>query len=261
MAVDLQPSTFANAEFRRGDVEDIGSLLAAFEGCQCVVHLAAIREAGIAPPEVTFRVNAMGTMNAIEAASQCGTTRFVLASSEAVLGFAYREREMQPEYFPIDEAHPLRPQDCYGVSKIAAEEICRSYTRKGALSTVCIRPGYCWGVSLGDEALESLQEPEDHYRSLWVYIGLKDVARAYRLACEAADIEHETVYVVAPDIRSNVPTADLLAAFYPDVPVRRPLGEYGSLIDNSLAERRLGFVPSISWRDEISPAEIPTTLA
>jgi nucleoside-diphosphate-sugar epimerase len=39
---------------------------------------------------VTFKVNALGTMNAIEAAAQVEARRFVLASSEAVLGFAYR---------------------------------------------------------------------------------------------------------------------------------------------------------------------------
>lgn len=93
--------------------------------------------------------------------------------------------------------------------------------------------------------------PRGHYRSLWVYIHLRDVARAYRLACEKADMEHETIYVVASDIRSNVPTAELVDRFYPNVPQRRPLAEYGSLIDNTRAQDRLGFVPELSWRDEL----------
>lgn len=260
VAVDLREPQTNGAVFRRGDIEDLPSLAAAFEGCQAIIHLAAIREAGLAPPDVTFRVNAQGTVNCLEAAVKVGAKRFVFASSEAVLGFSYREIDFKPDYFPIDEAHRLQPQDSYGMSKIAAEEACRSYTRSGALSTVCIRPCYCWSVSLGDEALESLLNPEQHHGSLWVYIHLRDIARAYRLACEKPDIEHETFYVVASDIRSNVPTAELVERFYPGVPLARPMGEYESLISNDRAREVLGFEPELSWRDEISPDRIPTSL-
>jgi nucleoside-diphosphate-sugar epimerase len=259
--VDLRPLTSDGATFHQANVLSLPELRAAFEGCDAVVHLAAIREAGIAPPEVTFQVNALGTMNAIEAAVQAGASRFVLASSEAVLGFSYRTRPFKPDYFPIDEHHPLQPQDCYGVSKIAAEEICRSYTRAGTISTVCLRPCYCWSTSLGDEALESILNPELHYKSLWVYIHLRDVARAYRLACERTDIEHETMYVVASDIRSNVPTAELIDAFYSGVPVTGPMDEYSSLIANGAAQEKLGFTPELSWRDELPADDIPTGLA
>lgn len=260
VAVDLHEPASAVGTFRRGDVESVTSLVEAFTGCEAIVHLAAIREAGIAPPEVTFRVNALGTVNCLEAAVQVGGRRFVLASSEAVLGFAYREREFKPDYFPIDEAHPLRPQDSYGVSKIAAEEACRAYTRRGVLSTVCIRPCYCWGIGLGEEALESLQNPGAHHRSLWVYVHLRDVARAYRLACETPGIEHETFYVVASDARSNVPTAELVERYYPGVPLARPMGRHDSLIANDRAHEVLGFRPQLSWRDEIDPQRVPATL-
>jgi nucleoside-diphosphate-sugar epimerase len=260
VAVDVREPASGEGRFRRADVEDLPSLVDAFEGCDAVIHLAAIRESGLAPPQVTFRVNALGTVNCLEAAVAVGARRFVLASSEGALGFAYRERDFKPDYFPIDEAHPLQPQDDYGVSKIAAEEACRAYTRRGVLSTVCIRPCYCWGVSLGDEAVESLLNPGDHHKSLWVYIHLRDVARAYRLACEAPDIEHETFYVVASDIRSNVPTAELVERYYPGVPLKRPMGTYEALISNDRAREVLGFVPELSWRDEIAPETIPASL-
>ena len=131
-------------------------------------------------------------MNALEAAVKVGAGRFVYASSEAVLGFAYRTVDFAPEYFPIDENHPLLPQDTYGAGKIAAEEICRAYTRSGAITTACLRPCYCWGPSLGQEAVQAIEHPELHHRSLWVYIHLKDIARAYRLACEHPTLVHET---------------------------------------------------------------------
>ncbi len=261
VAVDLRrPTTDRGLQYRRANVESLPQLVDALQGCEGVIHLAAIAEAGIAPPEVTFRVNALGTFNCIEAAVKAGVTRFVLASSEAVLGFAYRERDFKPEYFPIDERHPLQPQDCYGLSKIAAEEACRSYSRRGVISTVCIRPCYCWGLALGEEALLSLHDPERHYRSLWVYIHLKDIARAYRLACERPGIEHETFYAVASDIRSNVPTAELIGRFYPGVPLKKALGRYDALIANDHARQVIGFEPELSWRDEVSSESLPVSL-
>ena len=48
--------------------------------------------------------------------------------------------------------------------------------------------------------------------------------------------------------------------FYPGVPRKRPLDEYGALIDNSRAREVLGFSPTVSWRDEIDPATIPDHL-
>lgn len=82
VAVDLAEPASGSGTFRRGDVEDLDALSIAFAGCDAIVHLAATREAGIAPPAVTFRINALGTMNALEAAVRVGATRFVLASSE-----------------------------------------------------------------------------------------------------------------------------------------------------------------------------------
>jgi hypothetical protein len=127
------------------------------------------------------------------------------------------------------------------------------------ITTVCIRPCYCWGLSLGEEAIYSLRNPELHYRSLWVYVHLRGIARAYRLAGERQGIEHETFYAVASDVRSNVPTAELIQRFYPAVPLKRALGTYGSLIANDHARRAIGFEPELSWRDEVPPESLPVT--
>src|SRR5207244_1403095 len=79
--------------------------------CHAVVHLAAIRDPGIVPDEQLFQVNVGGTFNALEAAAACGVRRFVLASSEAVLGLGSPDGGAMPDYFPLDEEHPLRSRD------------------------------------------------------------------------------------------------------------------------------------------------------
>ena len=252
VAIDLRPGGDDRAEWVTADVEDVEALAAAFAGCRAVVHLAAIRAPGLAPPEVTFRVNAHGTICALEAGVRAGATRFVLASSDSALGFCFRTRDDAPDYLPLDEDHPARPQDCYGVSKLAAEEVCRSYARSGAITTVCLRTCDVWFRERPD-ALEVLADERREYRGLWVYAHAHDVARAYRLACEAEGIEHETLFISARDTETPRPTAELLRKFYPGVPVRAPLHGHAAVVSGARARERLGFVPELSWRDEVDP--------
>ena len=58
VAVDIKDPGSAEATYRPANVEDTAGLVAAFSGCDAVIHLAAIPEVGIAPADVTFRVNA-----------------------------------------------------------------------------------------------------------------------------------------------------------------------------------------------------------
>jgi UDP-glucose 4-epimerase len=252
IGVDIRepaPDPAGSAEFRQADLNDSASLIRAFEGCEAIVHLAAVPDPGIVSPEELFRVNVLGTFNALEAAVSVKAQRFVAASSEGALGFSFRKLDMAPLYVPIDEEHPLRPQDEYSLGKVLTEEMCRSYTRRGSLSSVCLRTCYVWDPSLG--GLDRINDPSGAYGMLWLYVHATDAARAYRLACEARDIENETLFIAAQDCFSSRPTGELLERFYPDVPVRQELGTYSSLISGARARKVLGFEASASWRDSV----------
>jgi UDP-glucose 4-epimerase len=166
VGVDIRPPAQApadTAEFRQADLTDPASLLRAFEGCEAIVHLAAVPDPGIVSPEELFRVNVLGTFNALEAAVAVGARRFVAASSEGALGFSFRKVDMKPLYLPIDEEHPLRPQDEYSLGKVLIEEMCRSYTARGSLSTVSLRTCYVWDKSLG--GFDRIADPAGAYGS------------------------------------------------------------------------------------------------
>jgi nucleoside-diphosphate-sugar epimerase len=257
VAVDLRPAGDDRVEWVSADVEDVDALERAFAGCRAVVHLAAVRAPGIEPPEVTYRVNTQGTICGLEAAVRVGARRFVLASSDSAFGFCFQLREMTPDYLPLDEDHPARPQDCYGLSKIAAEEICRSYTRGGSISTVCLRTCDVW-YPAREYALEAIADErrKPQRQALWVYVHALDVARAYRVACEATGIEHETLLISAHDTEAFSPTARLLEEFYPRVPLRCDLAEHGALVSGVRARERLGFEPERSWRDDIDSTQV-----
>jgi nucleoside-diphosphate-sugar epimerase len=255
VGVDLrEPSGLRLERFAHADVGAPPELAAAFAGCDAVVHLAAVRDPGIVPDAQLFQVNVVGTFNALEAAVAAGVRRFVLASSEAVIGLA--PPGAVPDFLPIDEQHPLRPADVYALSKVLGEDLCRSYADRGALSTICLRTAYVYSLAWREDALASLASETRGRAGLWSYVDARDAARAYRLACEAEDVRHEALFIVAEDLRSLAPTADVLERHFPGVPVRAPLPAFGPVISGARAQAVLGFTPLHRWRDDLAAANV-----
>jgi nucleoside-diphosphate-sugar epimerase len=160
------------------------------------------------------------------------------------------------DYVPIDEAYPLRPRDVYALSKVLGEEMCRSYAARGAFSTVCLRTAYVYSLDWRDDALSSLSSESRGRAGIWSYVDARDAARAYRLACETEEIRHESLFIVADDIRSPLPTLDLLRRHFPGVKMRAQIEEFGAVISGARARAALGFEPRHRWRDDLPPAEL-----
>lgn len=102
-----------------GDVRDTASLTAALMAhrCTAVVHMAAVAEVAesVRLPQLYHEVNTEGTRSLLTAALHTGVRRIVFSSTAAVYG--------TPDHVPIPETAPLRPQNPYGASKLAAERL------------------------------------------------------------------------------------------------------------------------------------------
>ncbi|MGQ9632150.1 MAG: NAD-dependent epimerase/dehydratase family protein [bacterium] len=238
-------------DFFRGDITKLDDLKKAFEGMDAVIHLAAIPHPLADPPEKVMKVNAMGTFCTLEAAAQCGVKRVVAASSESTFGFVFRRREFSPEYVPLNESHPLKPQDPYGLSKLVGEEICKTYARGYGITTICIRPCFIWFPEYKDNYAQLVDNPERWWKNLWVYVHVLDVVQAFELALEAEGISHDAFLIAAEDIGvRNWKTVDLLRKYYPDVKrISKRLTGNESLLDCSKAKKILGYRPKYTWRD------------
>jgi nucleoside-diphosphate-sugar epimerase len=231
-----------------GDVLDLGQVFQALAGADAVIHLAAIRKHGIATNDVVLRTNVMGTFNVHEAAWRLGIRRVILASSESIMGWDYCERPFLPSYLPIDEHHPVCPQDSYGLSKQIGEAIGRSYTAKCDMETVALR--FPWVVV--PEALEQLRrdggQPTSRFR-LCNYVDVRDLAEAFRLAVERPLHGHHTLHVCADDSRVAEPLCDLFPRLLPEIgDMARELTGSRPSVDNRRARATLGWQPRHSWR-------------
>src|SRR5436305_2316091 len=121
-ALDITPPVFEAAppgapRYFQADLTDAGDAFAAVRDQDAVIHAAAIPEPTRNPPHVVFQNNLMATFNVIEASIRMGVPRIVNVSSETVPGYFFPERPFLPDYVPVDEEHPIRPQDPYATAK------------------------------------------------------------------------------------------------------------------------------------------------
>src|SRR4051812_10941564 len=204
-ALDLGAPVFEASEpgapaYFQADVSDAGDAFAAVRGHDAVIHAAAIPDPTRNPPHHVFRNNLMATFNVIEAAVRFGVPRVVNVSSETVPGFFFAERDFLPDYAPVDERHPIRPQDPYALAKHFGEQLMDAATRRSDLTGVSIRPSWVqWEGNYSHNLSPSLHDPENTpSASLWAYIDAYDLADALVLATTASAPGHEVVYIASP---------------------------------------------------------------
>jgi nucleoside-diphosphate-sugar epimerase len=114
----------------RADIRDARAIERACEGVSVVHHNVAM--VPLAKDKDAFdSVNVDGTRNMLEAATKARVRKVIAMSSSAVFG--------APDANPVDETTRPRPQEDYGRAKLAAEEICHEYERRG-LDVTIIRP-------------------------------------------------------------------------------------------------------------------------
>lgn len=120
-------------EFIEGDIRDEAVVRAALAGVGQVFHLAALVSVpeSMAKPVETELINAVGTLNILQAAKAAGTRRVILSSTCAVYG--------DEPTLPKTEASPFCPPSPYAVSKLTAEMYCQLFHDLFGLETVRLR--------------------------------------------------------------------------------------------------------------------------
>ena len=126
----------------QADLTNPGDAFAVVHGMDAVVHAAAIPDPTHNPPATVFQNNLMATFNVLEAAVRFGVSRFVHLSSETVPGFFFPERPFLPDYVPVNEDHPIRPQDPYALSKYFGELLMDAAVQRSDIRCISIRPSW-----------------------------------------------------------------------------------------------------------------------
>ena len=239
--------------FLRVDFTDYGQVVDALAGFESVVHLAAIPAPGIAPEVETFTNNLGSTFNVFQAARRLGIETVVYASSETLLGIPF---DIDPPYLPVDEEYDSRPESMYAVVKHLEEELARKLVRwDPALSITALR--FSNVMLPADYATFASFTPESRKWNLWGYIDARDGAQAVLLSLLRAKPGFDRFIIGNADTVLDVPTAALIAEYYPGLEIRGSLGEFQTLLSIEKARRELGYEPVFGWRSTVGGAENP----
>ncbi len=241
-----------------GSVADKAIVDRAFSlGVDAVIHAAALHKPDIAryPAQAFVDVNVTGTLNLLEAAREARHDRFIFTSTTSLM-ISQRIRDEQDDAAVwLDETSaPIAPRNIYGVTKYAAEELCRLYASEHGVPSVVLRTGRFFPEDDDTHrapAGDNLKVNELLHRRLTV----EDAADAHIAALHRAPAVGFGTFILSaptPFVRADADALKrdapaVIARYFPDaaslyaergwvLPAR-----IGRVYDSSLAERVLGF--------------------
>ena len=227
---------------------------------EAVIHAGALHKPDIRryPAQAFVDVNVTGTLNLLEAAQAAGHDRFVFTSttslmiSEAVR--AGRDGGATRAAWLDEQFGPIVPRNIYGVTKYAAEQLCRLAHRRTGMAVMVLRTSRFFPEDDDTHAQpggDNIKANEFLHRRLTV----EDAAQAHVIALErAAEIGFGTFILSAPppfaraeaeELMRDAPT--VIARHFPDAAALYAQAGWelprsiDRIYDPALAEQLLGF--------------------
>jgi len=249
VAFDAQPNPESLKDIEqeinivRGEVQDLGSILQIIKqfGVTHIIHTASIMTKDSQEnPLKALNINALGTVNMLEAARVLELRKVTFMSSTAVYGITEEGK-------PIDEEYPQKPITIYGATKLVCEHYGVNYQRDYGVAFAALRFPIVYGPGQSHRGFSSFKEivekpilgspAEVPYGGDHKYDGIyvKDVARAITLATRTVDTPHSifnigtgvthTLKDVAKVVETYVPNAiiNIGPGFDNREPVKGPL--------------------------------------
>jgi len=228
-------------------------------GIRAVVHGAALHQPDMAryPRQSFVDVNVTGTLNLLEEAVAVGASRFVFTSTTSLMiSAAIREGNGKAATWLDETFAPLEPRNIYGVTKLAAEELCRLTHAQHGLPLIILRTSRFFPEEDDQADRIGLSGPNTKANELLHRrLTAEDAAEAHRVALQRAPALGYGLFIVSaptPFARSDASelkrdAAAVVARYFPDAAslyARKGWSLPRSIdrvYDASLAERHLGF--------------------
>ena len=256
------------ATYHEVDIRDYEKLAPIVQGAEFVFHEAALPRVqfSIEQPELTFSVNAGGTVSVLRAAKEGGVKRLIYAASSSAYG--------DQETLPLSEEMPAMPKSPYGLQKYIGELSCRLWSEVYGLSTVNLRyfnvygpkfdPDGAYALVIGKflkqrAAGEPLTITGDGTQTR-DFTHVFDVVRANLLAAESPNVgKGETLNIGAG---RNVSVNELAAMIGgPSVHIEPRLEPHDTLADTTKAQTLLGWKPTLTLEEGIMALKKDMNLA
>jgi len=196
------PRLLKDAEFVEGDIRNYELMDGIIRKVDTVIHLAALSRVmpSIENPELCFENNVKGTEIIARLCSKYNR-KLIFSSSREVYGTA--------KYLPVDESHPLNPENPYGASKVAAESIIRAYSKCYGLNYTILRLTNVYGSRDFDRVIPTFIKDAQEGKDLIVYgadkvldfIYIDDVVNAF---INSIEIDEDHVLNIGSGIGTSI---------------------------------------------------------
>jgi len=200
------------------------------QGIEAVIHAGALHKPDIVryPAQAFIDVNVTGTLNLLEAAVAARNDRFVFTSTTSLMiSEVVRTGASGRAAWLSEEFGPLQPRNIYGITKLAAEQLCRLCHRERGLAVTVLRTGRFFPEE--DDMAEAIQHDGPNTKAnefLNRRLTVEDAAEAHVLAlAKAPELGFETFILSAPppfeeadceELMSNAPA--VIERCFPDAP-------------------------------------------
>ena len=235
-----------------GDLRDLDTVRSAAKSTDVICHIGAIGDVYLAgeQPTLAAEVNGAGSANIAMAAAEQGS-RVVYASTWEVYG--------EPEYQPLDEAHPTNPDHPYNITKLTGEALLLAADRLQDVPVTALRLGTAYGSGLRPNSVFrifidrakrgepiTIQGDGSQFRQ---FTHASDISRGFELAAEAG-LRETVLNLVAPEQTSIRTLAETIVARFPTELTfgePRPGDVPPAVVSSDKAREVLGWEPQTSF--------------
>jgi nucleoside-diphosphate-sugar epimerase len=169
-------------------------------GVDVVFHTATLHKPHVASHErqAFIDTNITGTLTLLEAAAQAGVGSLIFTSTTSVFGDAMTPSRGEPAVW-VTEALPPAPRNIYGVTKLAAEGICRLARQDGGIDCMILRTSRFFPEADDDPVVRAAFAPGNVKLNEFLYrrADIEDVVSAHLAAADRAGEVGPGPYIVS----------------------------------------------------------------
>lgn len=187
IGLDLTKSPFTS---HVGSITDRSFVKDCMEGVETVFHTATLHKPHVATHDLQqfIDTNISGTLNLLQESLAAGVKRFIFTSTTSVFGEAMSAPAGNPAVWVTEALVPV-PKNIYGITKLAAEELCQLFYRKYALPCIVLRTSRFFPEDDDEKGKRTAFSGENLKTNEFLFrrVELEDVVQAQLLAAEKAE--------------------------------------------------------------------------
>lgn len=233
VGLDIVPGPYTNFV---GSIADRAIVDLAIKGCEAVIHSGALHKPDIArhPVSAFIATNVQGTQNLLEAAVAVKASRFVFTSTTSLM-ISQKIRDgkaggaKKAEW--ITEEMAPQPRNIYGITKFAAEQLCKLAYREQGLTSIVLRTARFFPEE--DDMAHAITQSEENTKAnefLFRRLSVEDAAEAHVVALEKTPEIGFDVFMVSAPTPFSPEDCEALIQDAPSV-VERYFPEYRALYE------------------------------